>query len=166
MTWNGTLIDGHNRFEICTRHKLPFKTVAMEFPSETHVVLWIRTNQLGRRNLTDDQRAMIADAVAQIESKLAMQERGKAGRAAGGDATPEQKANRLLATVANKRLPKPGTRAKTAKAAKVSELKMRKARAIRNKSPEMAAKVEAFLLASMTRSRWPALPPPDAPDAF
>ena len=80
VTWNGTLIDGHNRYAICQKHGIEFKTVAMEFHSETHVVLWIRTNQLGRRNLTDDQRAMIADAVAEIESKLARSEQAKKAR--------------------------------------------------------------------------------------
>ena len=47
----------------------------------------------------------------------------------------------VLATASN--TPKSGTRAKTAKAAKVSERKMKKARAIRKKSPKLAAKVEA-----------------------
>lgn len=26
ITWNGTLLDGHNRYAICTKHNLPFKT--------------------------------------------------------------------------------------------------------------------------------------------
>ena len=132
VTWNDTLIDGHNRYEICTHHNLPFKTEAMEFESELHVMLWIRMNQLGRRNLTDDQRAMIADAVAEIESRLRLSEAGKKG--GRGNKKP-------LDAVAKGF--KEGTRAKTAKAAKVSERKMKKARAIRKKSPAMAAKVEA-----------------------
>jgi site-specific DNA-methyltransferase (adenine-specific) len=146
VVWKGVLVDGHNRFDICTRHGLPFKTVDIEFADSDHAELWIRFNQLGRRNLTDDQRAMIGDAVAELESKLAMQERAKAGRAAGGKATEEQKSDRLEATAVSKRSDKPKndrTRAKTAKAAKVSERKMRKARAVRKKSPELAAKVEA-----------------------
>ena len=24
VVWNGVIVDGHNRYEICTRHKIPF----------------------------------------------------------------------------------------------------------------------------------------------
>ena len=84
--------------------------------------------KLSQRNLTDDQRAMIADAVIRIESKLAMKARAKVGRAAGGKATEEQKAYRLLAEASNKRS-KPGaksdTRAAVSKRAKVSERRIK-----------------------------------------
>jgi N6-adenosine-specific RNA methylase IME4 len=59
VTWNGVLLDGHNRFDICQRHKLPFNTVEMEFADEDAACDWIDANQLGRRNLTPDQRANI-----------------------------------------------------------------------------------------------------------
>lgn len=137
VTWQGTLIDGHNRLEICQRHGIKFKTEEMEFASEDHAMLWIRINQLGRRNLTDDQRAMIADAAVEIESRLAMQERASKG-------TPAREAKKhghTLEAAPSAKVEK--TRAKTARAAKVSERKMKKARAIRKKSPAMAAKVEA-----------------------
>jgi len=26
ITWNGILIDGHNRYEICRKHKIKFQT--------------------------------------------------------------------------------------------------------------------------------------------
>ena len=35
-------------------------TREMEFPDRDHVLLWICERQLGRRNLTDDQRKMIS----------------------------------------------------------------------------------------------------------
>ena len=31
ILWGDTLIDGHNRYEICMRHGLPFNTVSKEF---------------------------------------------------------------------------------------------------------------------------------------
>lgn len=51
-TWNGILIDGHNRYEIAEKHGLEFKTEEMEFSNRDDVKLWIIKNQLGRRNLS------------------------------------------------------------------------------------------------------------------
>ena len=59
IVWGDTLIDGHNRFEICTRHNIPFETVEMFFPSRDDVKLWMMKNQLSRRNLNDFQRIEI-----------------------------------------------------------------------------------------------------------
>jgi N6-adenosine-specific RNA methylase IME4 len=105
------------------------------------VVLWIRTNQLGRRNLTDDQRAMIAVAVMEIESKLAMQERAQtavdARETKAGRKTPI-----LEAAPSSKIKPKKDrTRAKTAKIARVSQRKLRQAAELKKLSKVAADKV-------------------------
>jgi N6-adenosine-specific RNA methylase IME4 len=52
-TWNGIIVDGHNRYEICQENSIPFRTTAMEFESEVHVRVWMRHNQMGRRNLSE-----------------------------------------------------------------------------------------------------------------
>ena len=49
-----TLLDGHNRYEICTRLGLPFDVHEMRFSSREEAEDWIDKNQLGRRNLTAD----------------------------------------------------------------------------------------------------------------
>jgi N6-adenosine-specific RNA methylase IME4 len=49
-----TLLDGHNRYEICTRLGLPFDVHEMRFSSRDEAEDWIDKNQLGRRNLTAD----------------------------------------------------------------------------------------------------------------
>lgn len=59
IVWGDTLIDGHNRFEICTRHNIPFEITEMFFPSRDDVKLWMMRNQLARRNLNDFQRIEI-----------------------------------------------------------------------------------------------------------
>lgn len=46
------LIDGHNRYEICTRLGLNFHVESMEFASRNEAADWIDRNQLGRRNLS------------------------------------------------------------------------------------------------------------------
>ncbi len=49
------LIDGHNRYNICTKHNISFDIEVKEFSNEHDVKLWMITNQLGRRNLSSDQ---------------------------------------------------------------------------------------------------------------
>ena len=56
IIWNNTIIDGHNRYEICTKHEIPFNTTSMEFENLGQVIKWMINNQLARRNLTDSQR--------------------------------------------------------------------------------------------------------------
>ena len=60
VMWNGTLIDGHNRYEICTRLDLPFQVVCHDFNSRDDATEWIINNQFGRRNLSDYQRGVLA----------------------------------------------------------------------------------------------------------
>jgi len=52
VLWNGIIIDGHNRYEICTKHDLPYETVNKEFDSRDDVIIWIISTQISRRNLT------------------------------------------------------------------------------------------------------------------
>ncbi|MDR2571688.1 MAG: hypothetical protein LBD23_15535 [Oscillospiraceae bacterium] len=51
VLWNDILIDGYNRYKICTKHNIPFNTVDMEFNSREEVLMWISNNQIARRNL-------------------------------------------------------------------------------------------------------------------
>ena len=59
VLWGQLLVDGHNRYAICTKHGLSFNTVQKEFASRDEALDWIDANQLGRRNLTPDQRSII-----------------------------------------------------------------------------------------------------------
>ena len=56
VVWKGhnILLDGHNRYEICTSEGIEFKTVALELPDRNAAHDWIISNQLGRRNLTPE----------------------------------------------------------------------------------------------------------------
>jgi len=56
VVWNGTLIDGHNRYEICQRNSIKFDTVKMEFDDEHAAQVWTIRNQFGRRNLSNYAR--------------------------------------------------------------------------------------------------------------
>jgi len=59
VTWNGVILDGHNRYDICTKHGIDFDVYEMEFDSAEDAKDWMDRNQLGRRNLTPDQRRII-----------------------------------------------------------------------------------------------------------
>ena len=56
ITWNGYLIDGHNRYEICTRLNIKYKVTNMPFESEEDAISWICSNQLGRRSISEETR--------------------------------------------------------------------------------------------------------------
>lgn len=56
VVWNDILIDGYNRYEICQKHNIEFKTISMQFDNREAVSDWIIDNQLGKRNLTIEQK--------------------------------------------------------------------------------------------------------------
>lgn len=60
ITWNDTIIDGHNRYSIVQRHpEIPFDVVEREFSDRYEAIVWICRNQLGRRNLTDERKTYL-----------------------------------------------------------------------------------------------------------
>lgn len=57
IVWNGTIVDGHNRYRILQKHaELSFEVYEREFKDRYEAIIWICRNQLGRRNLTPAQR--------------------------------------------------------------------------------------------------------------
>lgn len=53
VTWGDIIVDGHNRYKICTRHGIEFNAVERRFANKDIVKIWIIDNQKGRRNLAD-----------------------------------------------------------------------------------------------------------------
>jgi transcriptional regulator with XRE-family HTH domain len=67
VLWNEVLIDGHNRYAICQKHGIPFKTVQNDsFGSIDDVKLWMIDNHLARRSVSDFQRGLLAIRKKQI----------------------------------------------------------------------------------------------------
>ncbi len=60
VVWDGVLIDGHNRYELCRKHSIKFTTREHKFIDRDEAKKWILENQLIRRNLTPYQRAELA----------------------------------------------------------------------------------------------------------
>jgi hypothetical protein len=87
VVWKGILLDGHNRLEICARLRIPYGTSNIELPNRESAKLWIEENQVGRRNLTADQRAAIAYRILQRRVAISKRERARKGGLAGGAGT-------------------------------------------------------------------------------
>ena len=80
ITWNGTIIDGHNRYRICDEHGIEFRQVEREFASRDAAKIWIIENQFGRRNLSKYDRSVLAlqlEPLYAAEAKRRQQESGK-----------------------------------------------------------------------------------------
>ena len=61
VLWNDILIDGHNRYAICRKLDIPFKTIQnTAFNSIEDVQLWVIENNLARRSVSDFQRGVLA----------------------------------------------------------------------------------------------------------
>ena len=82
ITWNGTIIDGHNRYNVCEEHGIECPQVEREFESRDAAKIWIIGNQLGRRNLEAGQRAALVIERNEAEVRERARLRHKAN---GGD---------------------------------------------------------------------------------
>ena len=60
IVWDGTIIDGMNRYSICKELNIPFNTVEKIFKDDDAAMEFIIFNQLARRNLTDVARGRLA----------------------------------------------------------------------------------------------------------
>ena len=124
-TWRGTLLDGHNRLAICARRELPFACEDVAgIETRDDALIWIERNQLGRRNLTDDQRTAITHRLLRREVARSKAERASLGGTSGGKSRPKD--NSLVAHASTKLSgKKQRKRTEVAKAANVSEKKLR-----------------------------------------
>ena len=60
VIWEVTIIDGHNRWKILQEHpEIPYHIRKMEFIDKWAAFDWMYKKQLGRRNLSDEQRTLL-----------------------------------------------------------------------------------------------------------
>ncbi|MFZ2487941.1 MAG: DNA modification methylase [Anaerolineae bacterium] len=146
VTWQGFIIDGHNRFEIATRHGIAYKTTTKEFDSEDDVKEWMILNQFGRRNLNSYQRSVLSIPLEEIIAR-----RAKENKVVGMNTTnlirQEKKNATIPSTLTESLVEKPvitpiDTRKEVAKIASVSTGTIHKVKAIESKAtPETKAKL-------------------------
>ena len=77
IVWNGTIVDGHNRYEICTKHGIAFNTVQKDFDSRDDVMLWMIDTQRARRNLNEVDSILLAQKKTAILAEKAREKQLK-----------------------------------------------------------------------------------------
>lgn len=123
-----TLVDGHNRYELCSKHALPYSTVERSFDSREDAIIWIVNNQLARRNLPPYARG---ELVAVMEEAVVRKAKANQ-KASGGDKKSSQSNKSVRQSFAEPI----DTNLELGKAAGVSRETMRKIRAIKQSAPE------------------------------
>jgi 16S rRNA G966 N2-methylase RsmD len=128
VLWCGTLIDGHNRHEICERHDIDYAVVEHDFKDRDEAKAWIIQNQFGRRNLTVFARGELA---LKLEPLIAARAK-EAQRDHSGTAPGKKSLVQKSAQVIDERK----TRAKVAKLAGVSHDTIAKVKYIQQNADE------------------------------
>jgi hypothetical protein len=117
--------------------------VQREFETRDEAIEWMYQHQLGRRNLTDDQRSVVAYQLQQQRSKIARQKRSEAANEKRwadtapslSDAASEKDSKQSAAIPVD-------TRAAVAKEFKVSERKLKQVRTVATQAPEVLRDVQ------------------------
>lgn len=70
VIWNSTIIDGHHRWKVIAKHpEIPYKVKRMEFADKWAAIVWMCQNQLGKRNLTDEQKTYLIGKEYEAQKK-------------------------------------------------------------------------------------------------
>ena len=70
IVWNNILVDGHNHYAILQNHpEIYFSTMPLPFENREEVLAWICKNQLGRRNLTPEQKKFLIRKQYSVEHR-------------------------------------------------------------------------------------------------
>lgn len=75
--WNGFIVDGHNRYELCKKHNIEYPIEELLFGDNATIIdvmEWMINTQLGRRNLPPQQRIAV---VKKFEKKIQDQAKAK-----------------------------------------------------------------------------------------
>lgn len=90
VAWNGIIVDGHNRWKIIQENPwLPYTVEEKDFTDKWAAFEWMYSNQLGRRNLSLEQKAYLIgkqyearkkSVGAQIGNKNALKQFGHNGQ--------------------------------------------------------------------------------------
>jgi ParB-like chromosome segregation protein Spo0J len=93
VLWKGIVLDGHNRLQVCQEHGLPYRTVQVDLPDREAAMLWMAKNQLGRRNLSNWQKAKI---VLKLEPIFAAQAKARVLAGIAAEAGQDSRQGRTL----------------------------------------------------------------------
>ena len=138
ITWNGYIVDGHNRYEICTRHRIPFSVLPILFDCREAAEIWICENQLGRRNLADEARHFLIGKQYEAEKAITMNRNPEGINQHSTDAERQERSSnrRTAQRIGDENHISSGSVEKYATYAKAIDV-------IEQKNPEMAANILA-----------------------
>ena len=77
MEWQGFIVDGHNRYDICKKHNIEPIIGTLAYKTKEEVMEWMLDIQLGRRNLTPIQKIAITEKYRPIYEKQAKENQSK-----------------------------------------------------------------------------------------
>jgi len=77
VAWDDTVVDGHHRYDICTKHRLSFGVKNVHFESLDEAKLWICKHQANRRNLTPYHRGELALKFKDVVAAKAKERQGQ-----------------------------------------------------------------------------------------
>jgi DNA modification methylase len=120
ITWQGTIVDGHNRYELAQMYDLPFKVKEMQFSTMEDCKEWMIRNQFGRRNLSNYQRSVLA-----LELESVFRAKAKENQGTRTDILPKSAESKPI-----------DTRQELAKIANVGHDTIAKVKVIEAKAPE------------------------------
>lgn len=140
VTWNGVIIDGHNRYSILQKHPdIPFKTMEMIFLSRNEALVWIINNQLGRRNLNKADAILLAQRKMSITAEEAKAKQVEAGKRFGVGLPKKED---IASIQMDKSYLNPiNTQKEVAKAAGVSTGTVARFEEVQKKRPELVDKI-------------------------
>lgn len=99
VTWNGVIVDGHNRWKIIQKHpEIPYKIREAQFADRWEAFEWMYRKQLGRRNLTTEQKTYMIGKMYEARK-----------RSQGGDRRSEEFSNGQNVHLKDRREIKDGT---------------------------------------------------------
>lgn len=88
VTWNSTIVDGHNRWKIIQENwdalKDKFRIREMDFSDKWAAFEWMYRKQLGRRNLTEEQRAYMIGKMYEARKNTESFKGNQYSRSGGG----------------------------------------------------------------------------------
>lgn len=70
IVWKNIILDGRNRYKICRRWDLPYRTTELQMSCREEAMSWICANQLGRRNLSEEMRRYLIGKRYEMEKQI------------------------------------------------------------------------------------------------
>lgn len=140
ITWNGVLVDGHNRWKIIRENPgIAYKVTDVLFLNRNEAILWIINNQLGRRNLEKSDAIDLAEKKAEVTAQMAKAKQS----AAGGDKRSEAYKETAFVQMDKSDSTPIHTREEIAKTAGVSTGTVARYQEVKKKAPELVQKIKS-----------------------